>query len=304
MTTKQRQDDRRESNSAEKVVVIGGLTPWDILTYLGQTYERLKYIRATLYQMRFDLLAVPEPQAAVLSDILLLALPMTVFTAIEALDVLSKLDMTLAPRTQLYQKLIRKWEPFRDDSAHFARRAFLVIPGRHELKTLRDGKLCGGVAGFAYDFSSDQFCAGTVDGQRVSVIDALDAIRAIYKDTERRLLREPTKYPQESLMDLDIDRTISFYDEHLDEDIDSLTEFDYLFDERFERRAKAILRVLEEGPRSEEDIVRAIRHAPRSITVRVLRLMGRDKMVNVTRTENGWQFERSSFKASAKNLRR
>jgi len=217
-------------------------------------------------------------------------LPLTVYTVVEALEVLAKLDTELLPRSQVHRKTLSKWQMYRDDSAHFALRAFLVAPNRHELKRFWNGELCGD-ATFGYDFESDSFCAG--ESQSISVIDALDAIRAIYKDVERRLLRKEHKYPLASLMDADVSRTIASHDGLMDEDIDLCNEYDYLLYENFESRAASFLSMLEAGPKSEEDIYAAT-PLPRSIARSVLSQMARKDMIEATRISDGWIFSRSS----------
>lgn len=277
------------NDDGKKEQIADGITPWDILSHIGYSYNRLKQTRATLYQIRNSLVAIYDPhQLNALRDTLVFAIPLTVFSVVEALEALTLLDKKLAPRSQMYQKFVRKWEPYRDDSAHFARRAFLVpTSGRHELREYLDGELRFG-ASFSYGYETDQFCAGTVPGQRISVVDALHAIRSLYKDTQRVLEQQPHKYPLQSVIDWDISRTIAYQNEILDEDIDADNERDYLFSERYESRAASILEFLKSGPKLEAEVYKAT-GLPRSITYAVLsRMAGVDKTIRGDRTEAGW----------------
>lgn len=253
--------------------------------------------------MRYDLIALPElNQKPDVEFTLVWALPQLIFSAVEALQVLSSSESSLGPRTQIYGKVIRKWEQFRDDSAHYAIRLFQVSSASHDFRIPIESFAGSAVQGFSYDYDSDMLSVGGRSEQSMNLVDALDALRAIFRELKRKLDRNEKRFPQDSVRDYNIDRTITYYEKELDHNIDEFTEYDVWFDARRSDRVKQIKERLKKGGQSEEQLHIALA-LPRSILKRILGEMVRDKAVIGTRSGNEWHFTLSRSRSNSRGRR-
>ena len=283
-----------EASTASSGSPMKDVSPWDILCFIGDVYIRLRSLRTTLYQIRNGLIILPEQnQARDIEFALIWAMPQYIFSVSEALGVLVQIDVTLNPRSQIYTKVLKKWETLRDDSAHYAHRLFQTPgAGKNSLSTSDDfGNVT--IQGFSYRFDDDILFVGDEEKrQAASVVDALDALRAIYRALERKLDNNSERYPIVSKRDTDIERTLGYLARELDTDIDWANEADPWFECRYEERSKKILALVKKGSVTEKDLIHDSK-LPKSIAFAVIGRMVREKELVSRRSENdAWVFSR------------
>jgi hypothetical protein len=167
-------------------------------------------------------------------------------------------------------------------------RLFQNEPGKHNFTIPASDKAPKLVRGFAYEFDDDKLCVGKVEGQSIYIIDALNALKAVFQDINRRFLNKPIEHPVYSQRDYNISQTIAEYERELDRDIDEFNEADAFFEERLAGRIKQIQSLLKKGSRSEEELLSQL--GPKSITKAVLGLMVRDRVVRATDSDGTWCF--------------
>ena len=231
------------------------------------------------------------------------SIPQIVFSADEALSILSQIDCTLSPRSQVYNKIFRKWEAFRDDSAHYAIRLFTPHkPGQNDF-AVANSLGTPDVEGFWYRYDDGMLIVGDErKKQEASVIDALDALRATFNSLERTLESAQESHPKQKSRFPDIDREISCLSRELLEPIDRADEWDAMTALRYDARKKAITKLLSKSPKTEAALLEAV-DFPKSIAREVLGQMVRENSVTATRstTDYGWIFSRNSQKTRAKS---
>jgi hypothetical protein len=95
----------------------------------------------------------------------------------------------------------------------------------------------------------------------------------MFQEVARKLRKHPEKFPEVSERDYVISRTIAFYEEELEKDIDAFNDADAHFECSFPARAKRIKSLLGKSRRSESAIYEALHDEPRSIVKQVLSVL-------------------------------